>query len=149
MNSLSRRIVLSITAALGLFVGVWAAAFPHGFYSSFPGLGLIWVAVDGPFNEHLIRDVGGLYLAISAATVWAIFSREHSATRAVGIAWVVFGVLHFSYHASHLHGMSPANAVGELIGLGTSLVLGVMLVLPVRTRQLPTATAQHTKETAQ
>jgi hypothetical protein len=149
VNLLSRRIVLAVTAALGLFVGAWAAVLPHGFYSSFPGLGFIWVAVDGPFNEHLIRDVGGLYLAISAATVWAIFSREHSATRAVGIAWVVFGVLHFSYHASHLHGMSTANAVGELIGLGTSLVLGVMLVLPVRTQQPHKVTAHHNKETAQ
>ena len=145
MNSILRRTVLAITAALGIFVGVWAAAFPASFYSGFPGFGFIWVAVDGPFNEHLVRDVGGLYLAIAAATIWAIFSREHAATRAVGIAWTVFGVLHFGYHASHLLGLSAANATGELVSLGTSLVLGVLLLLPAHTRTRPQS--QIKKET--
>ncbi|WP_349899359.1 hypothetical protein [Parafrigoribacterium soli] len=130
MNLLLRRIVLVITAALGAFVGVWAAAFPASFYTEFPGFGFIWVAVDGAFNEHLIRDVGGLYLAIAAATIWATFSSEQAASRAVGLAWTVFGVLHFSYHATHLSALSPADVAGELISLGTSLLLGVLLLLP-------------------
>ncbi|MEO6943737.1 MAG: hypothetical protein ABI053_03395 [Lacisediminihabitans sp.] len=149
MNTFPRRIVLALTAAIGIVVGVWAAAFPHSFYTNFPGFGFIWVVADGPFNEHLIRDVGGLYLAIAAATVFAIFSREPAATRAVGIAWTVFGVLHFGYHASHLRGMTTANATGELVGLGTSLVLGVMLILPAHSRRTDPDAAHHHEETAQ
>ncbi|HXD61435.1 MAG TPA: hypothetical protein VN619_05880 [Lacisediminihabitans sp.] len=149
MNTALRRIVLAITAALGIFVGVWAAAFPDSFYSEFPGLGFIWVAVDGPFNEHLIRDVGGLYLAIAAATLLALFSRELAATRAVGVAWTVFGVLHLSYHASHLAGMSETDAIGELLSLSVSLVLGIILLLPARRPSAQTPDTTNTKETAQ
>ena len=59
-----RRVILWVTAALGLYVGAWAAGIPQSFYDSFPGLGFIWISVDGPYNEHLIRDVGSLYLAL-------------------------------------------------------------------------------------
>jgi hypothetical protein len=40
-----RRIILALTAALGVFVGAWAAFWPTSFYDSFPGLGRIWVAI--------------------------------------------------------------------------------------------------------
>lgn len=133
MTTLVRRILLAVTAALGLYVGVWAAAFPRGFYDSFPGLGLMWVSVDGPYNEHLIRDVGGLYLAVAAATVYAIFSRSLAPTRAVGIAWTVFGIPHLAYHLHHLEGLSTIDVVGNLISLGGSVLLGLALLLPTRT----------------
>src|SRR5690606_22522979 len=68
------RIVLALTAAVGTYVGIWAAAFPRSFYDSFPGFGFMWISVDGPYNEHLIRDVGALYLAIAAIAVVAFFS---------------------------------------------------------------------------
>ena len=90
-----------MTAALGLYVGAWAATLPQSFYDWFPGLGLIWISVDGPYNEHLIRDVGSLYLALSAASVAATFSRTADAGRVVGVAWAVFGLPHFAYHAAH------------------------------------------------
>lgn len=69
-----RRVILWLTAAIGAFVGVWAAGFPQSFYDSFPGFGFVWISVDGPFNEHLIRDVGSLYLALAAASAAATFS---------------------------------------------------------------------------
>lgn len=53
---------LGLTSAL---VGVWAQFFPQMFYDQFPGFG-VWVAGDGPFNEHLVRDVGGLNLSMAA-----------------------------------------------------------------------------------
>ena len=57
-----------------------------------PRAGSIWISVDGPYNEHLIRDVGSLYLALSAASVAATFSRTADAGRVVGVAWAVFGL---------------------------------------------------------
>jgi len=132
MNNISRRTVLAITAAMGLFVGVWAAGFPQGFYDAFPGLGLMWISVDGPFNEHLIRDVGALYLAIASASIYAIFARSLAATRAVGIAWTVFGAPHLAYHLAHLEGLAPIDIVGNVVSLGGSLLLGILLLLPAR-----------------
>lgn len=124
-----RRIVLVVTALTGLFVGAWAAALPQSFYDSFPGFGFMWISIDGPFNEHLIRDVGSLYLAISAIAIYAVVARGLAATRATGIAWVVFGVPHLTYHLLHLDGLSIADVIGNIVGLGSSLLLGVALLV--------------------
>ena len=67
VNTTFRRVILWILNALGAFVGVWALIAPQSFYDAFPSIGFgAWVGVDGPFNEHLIRDVGALYLALVA-----------------------------------------------------------------------------------
>lgn len=135
MSMTLRRVILWATAAIGFFVGLWATTWPASFYTSFPGLGRVWIAVDGPFNEHLIRDVGALYLALAAASVAATFSRTPDAGRVVGVAWTVFGIPHLMYHSTHFAGMPPIDVVGHVVGLGGSLVLGIALMLPgARTR---------------
>jgi hypothetical protein len=60
VNIRSKQIVAAVLALIGGYVGLWAAAWPRRFYDSFPGLGRHWVLALGPYNEHLIRDVGGL-----------------------------------------------------------------------------------------
>jgi hypothetical protein len=131
MNTILRRILLGLLAILAIFVGLWAAAFPQSFYSSFPGLGLHWVSSDGPFNEHLIRDVGALYLGFAAAAVAAMFSRSAVAGRVVGVGWSLFGLLHISYHIGHPEG-SAFDQVGTVISLGLDLAVGLLLLLPGR-----------------
>ncbi len=54
----AQRVVAVVLAASGLYAGLWAATTPRSFYDSFLGLHRAWVSVDGPFNEHLVRDVG-------------------------------------------------------------------------------------------
>ncbi|WP_382303885.1 hypothetical protein [Herbiconiux sp. UC225_62] len=132
MNSTPRRILLAATAILGAYVGLWAAFFPGSFYDDFPGLGLTWISADGPFNEHLIRDVGGLYLGLTAASVAAIVARTAAPGRVVGLGWAVFGAIHYGYHLLHLEG-STVDVVGNVVSLGISLALGVLLALPART----------------
>ena len=129
MNTILRRILLGILVLLAAFVGLWAAAFPHAFYSSFPGFGLTWISTDGPFNEHLIRDVGGLYLGFGAAALAAAISRSAIPGRVVGIGWSLFGIVHLTYHVTHLDG-SMVDRVGNIVGLGLSLALGLVLLLP-------------------
>ena len=125
-------LALGFSALLGLFVGGWAYFAPHSFYDSFPGLLGSWVSVNGPFNEHLIRDVGAMYLALAAASVGGILWRNEVVFRVLGIAWTVFGALHFLYHALHLAHMSLESAIGEMVALGVSLLLGVVLLIPER-----------------
>ncbi|WP_438354211.1 hypothetical protein [Microbacterium sp. CJ88] len=132
MSITVRRVILWATAAIGAYVGVWAAFLPEGFYAAFPGFGRIWIAVDGPYNEHLIRDVGSLYLALAAASIVAAIPRRPDAARAVGVAWVVFGLPHFVYHATHFAHMAPVDVIGNVVGLGGSLLLGAALLLPPR-----------------
>lgn len=131
MNTILRRAILAATSLLGLFAGGWAAFAPRFFYGSFPGFGFgPWVAVDGPYNEHLVRDVGAFYLALAAAGIFAMLSRTVVAGRAVGIAWLAFSVPHLGYHLQHLEGFSALDAVGQVIGLGSTVVLAVPLIAP-------------------
>jgi len=123
---------LAFSALLGLFVGGWAYFAPQSFYDSFPGVLGSWVSVDGPYNEHLIRDVGAMYLALAAASVGGLIWRSAVVFRVLGLAWSLFGGLHFAYHAGHLEHMSPASAVGEMVALGISLALGIVLLIPER-----------------
>jgi hypothetical protein len=43
------------------------AVAPAGFFSRFPFAGHAWVALLPPYNEHLVRDVGALSLALIVA----------------------------------------------------------------------------------
>ena len=73
----------------GAVVGIWALFFPQAFYDSFPGMGRSWVSVDGPFNEHLIRDVGGGYLSITVLALVAIIIKTRELALATALVWLV------------------------------------------------------------
>lgn len=133
MNTPFRRVLLAITVVLGLYVGIWAQFFPEQFYGSFPGFGLHWIDIDGPFNEHLVRDVGSAYLGLSAASVVGMLHRGDLPGRVAGVAWGVFGVLHFGYHALHPEG-TAFDVIATLFFLAASAVLGIVLALPGRRR---------------
>jgi len=133
MNTTTRRAILLTTALIGLYVGGWAAVVPRSFYDSFPGLDSVWVAVDGPYNEHLVRDVGTLYVALAAASIVAAASHRADAARVVGVAWIVFSIPHLTYHLAHLDGFSVKDVVGQVVALGATVVLAVPLMLPSRT----------------
>ena len=104
-----------------------------GVYDAFPGLGFIWVSFDGPYNEHLTRDVGTLYLGLAAATAYAALQRSEAAavvaSRVIGLAWVVFSIPHLGYHALHLDGLSALDTVAQMVSLSSTAVLGGLLLL--------------------
>jgi hypothetical protein len=133
VNTPFRRLLLALTVILGLYVGIWAQFFPFRFYESFPGFGLHWIDVDGSYNEHLIRDVGSFYLGLTAASLVAMLHRSAVPGRVAGVAWAVFGILHYGYHLMHLEG-SAVDIAGNVVSLGISAALGVILVLPPRRR---------------
>jgi hypothetical protein len=118
-------LLLTLSAA---YVGGWAAVAPRSFYDSFPGLHRVWVSVDGPFNEHLVRDVGGLYLGLAAAGVLALRWRREHVFAGLGVAWTTFSVLHLAYHLSHLGGLGTVDVAGQVVALGGTLLLAVVLV---------------------
>ena len=121
---------LALSAALAFFVGGWAFFAPRSFYDSFPGVLGTWISTDGPFNEHLIRDVGAMYLALGIASVGGLVWHSPAVFRILGLAWTVFGVLHLGYHATHLDHVDAVSAVGSIVSLSISLALGVVLLIP-------------------
>ncbi len=128
-----QRAVLIYLAVSGALVGVWAALFPRSFYDDFPGLGRVWVAVDGPYNEHLVRDVGQFSLAMMAVTIVAAVTMHTLVVRAAAAGWLVNAVPHFVYHVRHLDNYDTADQVGNVASLGLLVALPiVVLVLSFR-----------------
>ena len=129
---LTLRVALGILAVSGLVIGFWAAAAPHSFYSSFPGAGHAWVAGDGPYNEHLVRDVGDLNLALAVVMIAAAVSLTRPVVIAAALATLVYSVPHFAYHAANLQTVAAGDRVAELASLAVPILLGVVVlaVLP-------------------
>jgi hypothetical protein len=109
--------------AIGLFMlpaGVQAAFAPRSFFDDFP-VGRGWIAAEGgSYDEHLVRDVGVLFLALIIVTLWAAWRGEF--LMPVAVAWVVQGVGHLAYHVGHLDGVDGVDRVG---------LVGSLVVIPV------------------
>jgi len=118
---------LAVSAAL---VGLWATFAPHSFYRSFPLPGHHWVSPAGPYDEHLVRDVGGLYLSLLVVTVWGIVRRNDELLRITGAAWFVFSLPHLVFHLGHLDGLTTFDKVGESGSLALSLLFAALLMSP-------------------
>src|SRR5436305_1836971 len=101
-------------AVTPLLVGVWATASPRGFYDQFPGAGHHWVSAVGAYDEHLVRDVGALYLGslVLLALTWAWLDRR--LVQAALISYAVAALPHLIYHLTALDGFSVGDGVAEL-----------------------------------
>jgi hypothetical protein len=124
--TLLRRIALIVLLVGSLVVGLWAQVFPRSFYDDFPGVGRVWVAVDGPFNEHLVRDVGGLNLGLAFVAGFALVTGSVLVARAAGGAALLFGVPHLVYHALHLDPFDTTDVVALLVSLTLAALAGLL-----------------------
>jgi hypothetical protein len=121
------RAILGAIALTFLLVGVWALLFPTSFYADFPGGGRHWVSPDGPYNQHLVRDVGGLNLALAVVTITAAVTLVPVIVRTAALATLVYEAPHLAYHATHL---SPYPGLDKVASI-SSLVLAVALPIIV------------------
>jgi nucleoside-diphosphate-sugar epimerase len=120
------RLMLWVLAVTALGVGVQAEFFPRAFYDDFP-YGRGWVAMDGRYNEHLIRDVGALNLALFVLTIGAIVVGSRAITRIAAISWLVYSVPHLVYHLRHLTMVMPgADKVGIAVSLSIPIVVSIV-----------------------
>ncbi|MCU1452754.1 MAG: hypothetical protein JWN46_900 [Acidimicrobiales bacterium] len=116
---------MAYLAVDALVIGVWATVAPRSFFDSFPGRGHHWVAVEGPYNEHLAGDVGALFLALAIVTVAALVSRSQSLTRAAAAAWVISGIPHLIHHIGHRRALPTIDQVVSLGGLASFVLVGL------------------------
>lgn len=117
------RILLVLTGVPLATVGLWATLAPRSFYDDFPGFGRHWVDVDGPYNEHLVRDVGHLELAVAFVVFAAVFFGGRQLMQVAAVAAIVTGLPHATYHALNREGYET----GDLIASVGGLVLGVLM----------------------
>jgi hypothetical protein len=143
MTIRTKQVLAALLAISAVCVGVWASAFPLAFYRSFPLPGRGWVSMLGPYNEHLTRDVGGLYLALFVMTAWSVLRPSEQIFRVAGWSWLVFNLEHLGFHLSHLGMFGTGDKIGNVVALGGAAVLSALLVLPVRAPAPPARQHQN------
>ncbi len=128
-------VVLALPAA---YIAVWTLAAPRSFNDDFPGAGREWVAPLGPYNEHLIRDVGAFELALVAIAALAFVTLDRRAVQAALIGFLVSATPHLIYHATATEPLSTGDNVVSLaaqtLGVVVALVLLPLTRVSARTR---------------
>ena len=122
------RLALGYLAAQSALLGVWALLGPRSFYDGFPGFGKAWISVDGPYNEHLIRDVGALNLALLVVLVAAAFTLSRQLVVTACLATLAWGVPHLLYHAFNTGGLSTVDVIANLGGLAFFAALPLLIM---------------------
>ena len=123
------RIALGYLALVSLEIGLWAQFAPRSFYDHFPGLGRAWVSVNGPYNEHLVRDVGGLNLGLAAVLIIAIITLSRPTIIAAAAASLLYGVPHLIYHIFNTDGLTSGDVAASLGGLALFAVVPIALIV--------------------
>ena len=124
------RTGLIILALYHFILGVWAQFLPDSFYDSFPTPGHAWVALLPPHNEHLLRDFGGLNLAMVIILGTAAAVAEGRLTFTALAAAVVVEVPHMIFHTTHLQNFRPRDAVIQTIALSVVMAIPLALLIP-------------------
>jgi len=133
MNALLHRSALFLLGAGGAVTGGWAYAAPRHWYDTFPGFGMSWLPPLGPFNEHLVKDVGAMYLAMAALTaVTIVLVANQTLVRVTAVMWLVYNTLHCIYHLPMLHVYNTRDATVNAILLPLLVLAAAALLRPVR-----------------
>jgi nucleoside-diphosphate-sugar epimerase len=123
-------LALGFLAVLTMTLGAWQMFAPESFFFQFPGGGFAWVHTDGPYNEHLVRDLGGPTLALGILAAWALADPSRRAVRAVGLMTVIPSVPHFIYHVATLDLLPTVlDQVLQTATLAVGLLAGVILLV--------------------
>jgi hypothetical protein len=110
-------------------IGAWAMLAPRSFYDDFPGGGRAWVAADGPYNEHLVRDFGDLNMALAVVSAIAAVTLVRAVVVAAAAAALVYSVPHIAYHLANLDVYDTGDKVGNVVALSLAIVLPVVVLV--------------------
>ena len=129
------RAVLAALAVVQLINGVWALFAPQSFYEQYP-FGRGWVELLPAYSEHLVRDLGGLFLATAGVFVGAAFVMSRATVIIACVSWLLFALPHAIYHGFNLDPYSTGDAIANAVVL-TGAVLLPAWVLAVGARRRP------------
>lgn len=105
--------------------GVWATFFPRSFYDDFPAGAGGWVAALPSYSEHLVVDIGSLFLGTGVLMVAAGVWLERRLVAVALVTWVAWSLPHTVFHMLNLDALETGDAVAQ------STVLIVTLVVPL------------------
>ena len=121
------RTGLYALGALQTFNGLYALLAPRSFYDDFP-LGRGWVAALPDYSEHLVRDVGGLFLATGILLLAAGVYLERRLVAIALISFLAFSLPHTIFHLFNLEPYGTADALANVLGLLATVVVPIVLL---------------------
>lgn len=123
---LERRVTLLVLLVGTVVVGAWALLAPASFHADFP-LDRGWVALDGSYNEHLVRDVGALNGSLAVVLAWAARRPTDDRVRLAAGATLVYAGPHLLYHGTHLAPFGAVDAIAQTVLLALVLLAAAWL----------------------
>jgi hypothetical protein len=126
------RAGLLLYCGVTALVGAWAAWWPRGFYNDFPWPGHRWVALLPDYNEHLVRDFGGMNLAVAVVFAVAAVTLDRRLAATALAAYLVFAVPHLAFHLRHLAPFGTVDAVAQAVTLAAAALLALPLLALAR-----------------
>jgi len=129
------RFGLGSLGAVQALLGIYALFCPRSFYEDFP-FGRGWVEALPAFNEHLLRDVGGLFLGIGLLLLAAAYWLDRRVTAIALVSYLAYSLPHAIYHVFNLEVYGTGDAVANVLTLAGTVVLpALLLVLLARERE--------------
>jgi hypothetical protein len=125
------RVCLAILGLTALSIGLPATFVPETFYTDYPFFTAL-VKLLPPYNEHLITDVGGLYIGFGLMFAWATFRPSRQLVLPLCWAWIVAQSLHFAFHISNLTGFTTTEATIQQVGLAFYILVALVPVVLLR-----------------
>jgi len=128
-----RRLAVRLGLAL-LGVGQGATALfallaPRSFYTDFPVAGAHWVSAAGAYDEHLIRDYGAAFLALSVLALAAAWIAERRLVQVALAVWIVAALPHLIFHVAHAGEPGGASGAASLATLALNALLPLLLLI--------------------
>ncbi|GAA5037359.1 hypothetical protein HNP84_003111 [Thermocatellispora tengchongensis] len=128
------RAGLAYLAFTEAVVGAWQLLLPKSFYDDFPLPGHPWVSSLPPYNEHLMRDVGGLNLGLALILAVAAIRLGATLARTAVSGYLLFALPHLLFHLGHLHGLAPIDLAGQVVTLVIGVIVPIALLYGLRHR---------------
>ena len=123
------RATLIPLGAIQLVNGIWATLAPRSFYDDFPlGIGG-WVSALPEYNEHLMRDVGGLFLATGFILLAASVRLERRLVVIALVSYLLFSIPHAIFHFFNLEPYGTGDAIGNVVALAATVLLPLGLLV--------------------
>lgn len=125
------RAGLIALGALQTVNGLYALLAPRSFFDDFP-FGRGWVAALPEYSEHLVRDVGGLFLGTGVLLLAAAWFLERRLVAVALLSFLAFSLPHTIFHLFNLGPYDAADAIANVLGLAATVVIPIGLLIALR-----------------
>src|SRR3954468_3228659 len=116
---------------------VFALFWPRTLFVDFPVAGAHWVDALPPYNEHLVRDYGASFLALTALALFAAYYAERRLIIVTAVVWEISALPHAIYHFAHSDAPSGWRGALSLATLAINVVVPFVLLFLVRKEPVP------------